>query len=73
MPFSTHDRMVTATDDITIQLFSRSDAITLEYDDTVILRFILYSGLAGLIQQLEAEGEYFRNTATVNIIDSDRK
>ena len=73
IPFSTHGRTVTAANDIAIQLFSRNDDITLEYDDTVILRFIVNPGLAGLIQQLEAVGEYIRDTATVNIIDSDRK
>ena len=65
--------MITATNDIAIQLFSKNDDITLEYNDTVILKFIVYPGLAGLIQQLEAAGEYIRDTATVDIIDDDRK
>ena len=73
IPFSTTDRTVTATNDIAIQLFSRNDDITLEYDDTVILRFIVNPGLAGLIQQLRDAGEYIRDFAIVNIIDSDRK
>ena len=65
--------MITATNDIAIQLFSRNDAITLEYNDTVILRFIVNPRLADLIQQLEAAGEYIRDTAIVDIIDNDRK
>ena len=71
--FSTPGDTVTATNDITMQLFSRSDDITLEYNDTVILRFIVPPELAPLIQQLEAAGEYIRDTAIVNIIDVDRK
>ena len=73
IPFSTTDRRVTAASDIAIQLLSRNDDITLEYSDTVILRFIVNPGLADLIQQLGAAGEYIRDTAIVNIIDSDRK
>ena len=73
-PFSTPNRtVVTATNDIAIQLFSRDDYITLEYNDTVILRFISNPAITGLIQQLEAAGEYIRDTATVDIIDNDRK
>ena len=72
-PFSTTDQTITAINDIAIQLFSRSDAITLEYNDTVILRFIVNPGLAGLIQQLVAAGEYIRDTAIVDIVDNDRK
>ena len=72
-PFSITDQTVTAAADIAFQLFSRNDDITLEYNDTVILRFIVNPGFAGLIQQLEAAGEYIRDTATVDIIDNDRK
>ena len=72
-PFSTPDLMVTAANDIAIQLFSRNDDITLEYNDTVILRFIVNPGLAPLIQQLEDAGEYIRDTAIVDIIDNDSK
>ena len=73
IPFSTPDETVTAIHDIAIRLFSRNDDITLEYNDTVILRFIVHPGLAALIQQLEAAGEYIRDTAIVDIIDNDRK
>ena len=72
-PFSTYQRTVTAANDIDIQLFSRNDAITLEYDDTVVLRFIVHPALARLIQQIEAAGEYLRDNAIVDIIDNDRK
>ena len=72
-PFSTSDHPVTATNDIAIQLFSKNDDITLEYNDTVILKFIVNPGHAFLIQQLEAAGEYIRDTVTVDIIDDDRK
>ena len=72
-PFSTTNRMVTAANDIDIQLFSRNDDITLEYNDTVVLRFIVNPGLAGLIQHIEAAGEYLRDNAIVNIIDNNRK
>ena len=72
-PFSTNERTVTATNGIAIQLFSRNDDITLEYDDTAILRFIVNPGLAGLIQMLRVEGEYIRDTAIVDIIDNDCK
>ena len=72
-PFSTNERLVTADNDIDIRLFSRNDAITLEYNDTVILRFIVNPGLAPLIQQLKDAGEYIRDTAIVDIIDNDRK
>ena len=68
-----NNRMVTATEDIGIQLFSDNDAVTLEYNDTVILRFIVNPGLAPLIQQLQNEGEYIRDTAVVDIIDNDSK
>ena len=67
------NQMVTPTQDIAIQLFSRNDDITLEYNDTVILRFTANPGLAPLISQLEMAGEYIRDTAIVDIIDNDRK
>ena len=67
------NRRATPTEDISIQLFSDNDAITLEYNDTVILRFTANSGLAPLISQLEMAGEYVRDTAIVDIIDNDRK
>ena len=51
-----------------IQLFTTDDDITLEYNDTVLLKF---SRL--IIPAPEIAGEFLRDTATVNIIDNDRK
>ena len=52
------------------QLFTTDDDITLEYDDTVLLTF---SPFNDIIQAFESAGEFLRDTATVNIIDNDRK
>ena len=54
-----------------IQLFTTNDDITLEYDDTVLLRFTPDNPL--LISGVEGAGEYIRDTAIVIIIDNDRK
>ena len=54
-----------------IRLFISNDEITLEYDDRVILSFTPDN--PALIPGLEAEGEYVRDTVTVQIIDSDSK
>ena len=54
-----------------MQLFTTNDIISLEYEDTVTLRFT--PSLSNLIQLVEDGGEFIRDTATVNIIDSDRK
>ena len=54
-----------------IRLFSSNDETTLEYDDRVILTFTPDN--PALITGLEAQGEYVRDTATVNIIDNDSK
>ena len=54
-----------------IRLFTANDEVTLEYDDRVRLDF--NPTAADLITGLEAMGEYVRNTAIVNIIDSDCK
>ncbi|CAI8012408.1 hypothetical protein GBAR_LOCUS7955 [Geodia barretti] len=54
-----------------IRLFAANDDITLEYDDRVLLRFT--PDIPDLIPGLEANGEYIRDTATVNIIDKDCK
>ena len=52
-----------------VRLFTSNDQITLEYDDSVILTFTPDN--PALITGLEAQGEYVRDTANVNIIDSD--
>ena len=54
-----------------IRLFTANDEVTLEYEDRVQLNF--NPTAAGLITGLESLGEYVRNTAIVNIIDSDCK
>ena len=52
-----------------VRLFTSNDQITLEYDDSVILTFTPDN--PALITGLEAQGEYVRDTANVNIIDID--
>ena len=54
-----------------INMFIPSDQITLEYNDTVILRFT--STIPDLITGLESEGEYIRSSVMVHIIDHDSK
>ena len=60
---------VTNTEDI--RIFLNNDDICLEYDDKIHLEFVPDNPI--LISGLELEGEYIRNTATVNIIDNDCK
>ena len=52
-------------------IFIMNDEITLEYEDRVLLRFTPTH--VNLIPGLERNFEYIRDTAVVNIIDSDRK
>ena len=52
-------------------LFIMNDEITLEYEDRVLLRFTPTH--VNLVPSLERNFEYIRDTAVVNIIDSDRK
>ena len=54
-----------------IQFFASNDEVTLEYDDTVILRYL--PGIDNFVQQVADSGEFIRDTTTVNIIDNDRK
>ena len=54
-----------------VRLFPLNDETTLEFDDRVLLRF--NPGSAALIPGLESMNECVRDTATVNIIDNDRK
>ena len=53
-----------------IELRTRNDDITLEYDDSVLLCFTPDED--DLIEFYEEEGEYIRNRVTVHIIDNDR-
>ena len=62
---------IRVTNSADIRLFAAEDANSLEYDDRVLLRFIPDN--PALILALEDNGEYIRDTATVNINDSDGK
>ena len=52
-----------------IRLFTSNDDISLEYDDRVRLEFTPDN--PALITGVEGFGQYFRTTATVNIVDFD--
>ena len=54
-----------------IELRTRNDIVTLEYDDTVILFFS--PDEPDLIELYESEGEYIREHVVINIVDSDRE
>ena len=54
-----------------IELRTRNDAVTLEYDDTVILVFS--PDVSDLIEFYESEGEYIRDNVVIHILDNDRK
>ena len=54
-----------------IELRTRNDDITLEYNDSAILVFTPDED--GLIEFYEEEGEYIRDSAIVYIDDNDRK
>ena len=58
-------------DEAMIELRTRNDDITLEYDDSVILTFTPDED--GLIELYEEEGEYIRDSVVVHIDDNDRK
>ena len=63
------DISIRVHEDIHFLLFITEDDITLEYEDTVILRFTPnYHALIPTVEQL---GEFIRDTATVNILDND--
>ena len=63
--------MVEGFDVAQIELRTRNDIVTLEYDDTVILFFS--PDESNLIEFYESEGEYIRDHVAVNIVDSDRE
>ena len=54
-----------------IHLFTTNDEVTLEYEETVILRF--KHQFPAFILDIEDNGQFIRDTATVNIIDNDSK
>ena len=49
-----------------------NDDISLEYDESIILRFTSPDDPT-LFDDIEALGQYIRDTARVNIVDNDRK
>ena len=65
-------RPIIFTNNADLHLHVFNDQITLEYDDKVLLRFTSSSS-SNFITNLENAGEYIRDTATVNIIDTDCK
>lgn len=67
-PIELNNAEINSTD---IRLYISNDAITLEYNDTVVLRFTPDS--SALIHGVESAGEYIRDTAIVYIIDENRK
>ena len=54
-----------------IELCTRNDNITLEYNDTVLLLFTPEE--SDLIMLYESYGEYIRESMNVHIVDNDRK
>ena len=54
---------------VEVVLFTTNDNVTLEYEDRVQLRY----SASHFASVLEDAGEYIRDTATLNIIDNDRK
>lgn len=62
---------VDSTNHTEVRFFTTNDEVTLEYDDTVTLKIL--SDFPGLGSSLEMFKEYLRESATVNIIDNDRK
>ena len=62
---------VEGTDEAMIELFTKNDAVTLEYDDNVILVFTPDVLNSVLIWLYESQGEYIRERVTVHIIDND--
>ena len=57
-----------------IQLYTINDAVSLEYDDAVLLRFNpSHRGLTEFVEHSIHAGDFVRDTATVKIIDNDSK
>ena len=57
-----------------IRLYTINDAVTLEYDDAVLLRFNpSHRDLIEFVEQSRHAGDFVRDTATVKIIDNDSK
>ena len=64
-------RLISFSNTTEIQFFTQEDEIALEYEDRVLLIFTPY--ISNLESVVEGYGEYIRDTATINIIDDDRK
>ena len=62
---------ITVLNSADVWLFPVSDRIALEYNDKILLKFT--PSISLLVSVLEGIGEYIRDTATVNITDSDCK
>ena len=62
-------RLVSGFSDVT--LHASNDAVTLEIGDTVILRFDPTA--ANIVDLVEGQGQFLRDTATVTIFDNDCK
>ena len=60
---------IESDDKAMIELRTRNDAVTLEYDDSVLLLFTPDED--DLIGSLETTGIYMRDNVTVHIIDND--
>ena len=69
--FEGFDPPITVTKSVEVILETIQDFICLENDDRVVLMFTPNN--PGLIPDLEAHGEFVRDTARVNIIDNDSK
>ena len=65
------DIEVEGDNEAVIELSTRNDNITLEYNDTVLLLFTPEE--SGLIEYYESRGEYIRESMSVHIVDDDRK
>ena len=62
---------VEVNDETIIVLHTRNDAVTLEYNDSVILVFTPDED--DLINFYERKGEYIRDNVVMHILDNDRK
>ena len=60
-----------SADEESITVRTRNDDITLEYNDIIILEFTPDD--PSLIEFLEEDGQYIRDTVIVRIIDNDSK
>lgn len=63
--------LYTTGDNRPTTLYITSDDLTLEYDDTVVLKFNPRS--SDYVMWIESQRDFIRGTATVNIIDDDSK